>query len=719
MDLTKIISSIAESENTPELRSYWERRFNSLLNGGIFTLNQNTLDVLENNQVINKPITPYGTINISKLLNEDSTINEVELQNTIDASVRLLDNILDAISGEDHVIKVMHDFRKIALGISNYDVYIHANAENKLIQIDTLGNLFSNGAYRSSESIAEEKGACKAWDTIKTRLRNKTFEYWYHTETSKVVDAHTLNQEFSQESVIDSGYEIIPRRNSHILVYPNDPQWAIWNDRHVETNINNNKDSSTVKKEQDPKMLEEKTNDQIPLLPDEGTQSENQIIEKPITHEIITEEAIEPVLNLGKFEDNKDTDQSPAESNEKDNPANESMESSTHADQAITDTTLEDNKAKQSTPKLELAAGSEHVEEHAEDIPSFEIITESNHLDEHNPHYQIGELVTITDKNSPFFKITAQVVDISRIKDTDLYTLKSTHDEINEVIWRAEQLTSVDLFELLDRINITPKNSKQGSNVVIQAFVINEENKILVSTEGSKHHLPEFNLPHNAIPEQVLPRLFSEKYNTGFKIVQEIGSAVEFSQTNCDFKVILSFQGNIDFETELPNTEWMRFRDAQFSLSPSTRVICNKFNKSKLTTMNHHQASNMNQNTAPSQPNNTSQHAIANKAMSQYIFKLENIVQSQLFGNVTVNFKYEDGKPFLTDVSGQQLNPELNYFADVVMHFANHLLSLDQTPIEISQFLSKISDQDNTIQMNELLKLIAESIKNAPAQPGA
>ena len=680
MASNSLINTISQAENTPELRKYWERRFESILSNENFLLHPKTKELINQGGTIDKPFTPLGHISIQKMLDENKEIDEVELQNTIDAAVRLLDNILEILSGDDSSLKVMRDYRKIALGITDFEQYI-ATSDDETAAIDTIGNLISNGTYRASESLAEEKGVCRMWDTIKLNLRPKTFEYWYHTDSGKIIDAHTLSQEYNQDSIKDSGYEIIPRRNSHLLSYPSDESWSIWADRSPISSESN--------------QLTEQTDSETKLhVPsEESSPSDTDKVDSQTTNqakEDNVETSASPLLNLDPTKPNLNEDDSTDDSSSR------------------IENEVEPNDSE-----------SDGESETKVIIDSPESSTQQS--------FQIGELVVITDRNSPFYQITAQVIDHTEVSGTSLFTLKSNNNTINNARWRENQLSSVDLFELLDRINISSTEEKAKTQIDIQLLILHPDTEnVLVIQDGDKRTLPEFELPHNAIPEQVIPSLFSKKFNTDIKLTGEIGSAIEFAQKNKPYRVILAFRGELTSSTLPDQAIWISFRDAQFSISPSTRVICNKYNRLKMQQTSNtpiQQTSNdttqhMNPQTSTIiQDNQQYSNNSNNQSMSQYILKLENIVQSKVFGHVTINFKFENNKPYLMGIKADTLNQELSFFADVVMHFANHLISLNQQPFDVAQFITKASKENSEIKMNDLLLLIADSLKNVPTKP--
>lgn len=227
-----LIERIANTENTPELARYWQSRYHNFFDRKAFSLNEKTIQILLSEKVVENPITPLGKIFLGKHLDKNQAVDEISLQSTIETAVRFLDSCLESINFSQQTRKIVNQYRKIALGIEDFEDFLETKkTTNQIAEIDFLGNFISNYSYRTSETLAEEKGSCDNWEKICKHLRPKTFEYWFNPETEDIKNGLELSDEFDQETILKSPYEIIPRRNSHILLFPIDLEWQIWNDR--------------------------------------------------------------------------------------------------------------------------------------------------------------------------------------------------------------------------------------------------------------------------------------------------------------------------------------------------------------------------------------------------------------------------------------------------------------------------------------------------------
>jgi hypothetical protein len=220
------------NENTPELGQYWQKRYEKFLKNNVFILSEKTQSLLGQKEPIDSPATPYGYLNLPIFLGKNKVVDEVMLQNCIETAVRFLDSLLDVINFTTEAKHLINQNRKIGLGVVNFEEYL-ANREtaSKVEEIDYIGEIISSSSYRASEALAEEKGSCDSWNNLAFMIRPKPFEYWYNSETGEVKSGLDIAEEFTSTNLLSSHFEIIPRRNSHILLYPNDQEWQIWSDR--------------------------------------------------------------------------------------------------------------------------------------------------------------------------------------------------------------------------------------------------------------------------------------------------------------------------------------------------------------------------------------------------------------------------------------------------------------------------------------------------------
>lgn len=230
--LTEIVKLVAQTESTPELGQYWQKRYQDILNQNLFKLSDKTEDLAISKDIIDRPATPFGDIILLSHLDKNNNLDEVKIQSTIETSVRLLDSILEVIKFTPEAKQIVGQYRKIGVGILDFEEYMETkDSESEIQQIDYIGNLLSTTCYHVSESIAEEKGACLSWYKINKHLRPKSFEYWYNEETGETRSGLELTEDFDQDSINQSRFVISPRRNSNIMLYSPDLEWQIWSDR--------------------------------------------------------------------------------------------------------------------------------------------------------------------------------------------------------------------------------------------------------------------------------------------------------------------------------------------------------------------------------------------------------------------------------------------------------------------------------------------------------
>jgi Ribonucleotide reductase, barrel domain len=222
---------VAHTEQTPELRDFWLSRYRHFLGAKYFRLRDKTLEVITKTEQVGL-FTPTGEIDISSCLNTKHQIDTTVFQEVVFIAVRYLDACLDTIQFAQDASTVIQNYRKIGVGLTGLDVYLGEQDNGKRQEyIDALGEQFSKLVYRASEALAEEKSAYGAFPQDKKILRSRLFERWINLDTGSVQDGATLSLTQSQQQVDKSSWELVPRRNSHLLALPNSQAWNKWNDR--------------------------------------------------------------------------------------------------------------------------------------------------------------------------------------------------------------------------------------------------------------------------------------------------------------------------------------------------------------------------------------------------------------------------------------------------------------------------------------------------------
>jgi hypothetical protein len=231
--LSEIIVLAANTENTPELVDFWLSRYQYLLaNAELFRLHPATIEAMSG-VTLTSPLTPVGEIFLEPHYAAQTAQFSISgLQDIIFTATRFLDSLLEVSNFDEATRLTVHQFRKIGLGIAHIGEFLDAHApEDPRALIDDIGNFFSNSAYRASEGLAEEKGECDHWYLLKKTIRPKSFEKWINTENGSVYDGLFISANKSEQDILNSPFEIIARRNSHILLLPPEPLWKKWTDR--------------------------------------------------------------------------------------------------------------------------------------------------------------------------------------------------------------------------------------------------------------------------------------------------------------------------------------------------------------------------------------------------------------------------------------------------------------------------------------------------------
>jgi hypothetical protein len=246
VEINNIAKLVSNYEKTIELKDYWMKRYSDLLASDLFLVSEKTLSFINRSDVVGSPVTPFGFLQVDKFV-VSSGVDEILLQNTLETAIRFLDSCLDTINFEPDIKTVVNGYRKIGVDIAGFDKYVELlGSDNELEEIDYIGNLTSNVCYRVSESLAEEKGTCVNWSRINKVVKLKPFEYWFNVESGEIKSSLELLEVISEDKITESSWEIYPRRNSHILIYPKTPEWKIWSDRDELTSPKNQPEPTMV-----------------------------------------------------------------------------------------------------------------------------------------------------------------------------------------------------------------------------------------------------------------------------------------------------------------------------------------------------------------------------------------------------------------------------------------------------------------------------------------
>lgn len=101
--------------------------------------------------------------------------------------------------------------------------------------------------------------------------------------------------------------------------------------------------------------------------------------------------------------------------------------------------------------------------------------------------------------------------------------------------------------------------------------------------------------------------------------------------------------------------------------------------------------------------------------MSKYALKLEQLVQTDAYGDILVTIQYDGDGPKILSATGDQINPENKHSLDTVLGLVNFMLTKRITPQEISEQLEAEPQDGIHLPLNDLLMVVATSLREAPA----
>lgn len=100
--------------------------------------------------------------------------------------------------------------------------------------------------------------------------------------------------------------------------------------------------------------------------------------------------------------------------------------------------------------------------------------------------------------------------------------------------------------------------------------------------------------------------------------------------------------------------------------------------------------------------------------MSKYALKLEQLIQTDRYGDILVTIQYDGEGPKLVTANGEKIQAELKHMLDTVLGLVNFNLAKKLTPAEISSQL-EVEPQDGIhTPLNDLLMVVARTLKEAP-----
>jgi hypothetical protein len=100
--------------------------------------------------------------------------------------------------------------------------------------------------------------------------------------------------------------------------------------------------------------------------------------------------------------------------------------------------------------------------------------------------------------------------------------------------------------------------------------------------------------------------------------------------------------------------------------------------------------------------------------MSKYALKLEQLVQTDKYGDLLVTIQYDGQGPKLVTVVGDKLQAELKHMLDTVLGLVNFNLTKGIKPNELATQLQVQPEDGIRTPLNDLLLVVASSLEEAP-----
>ena len=610
LELAKIITS---TENTPELGDYWANRYQKFLKEKSFIISDKTIQAIVDKTICTAPTTPFGHIDLARFVSKNKTVDEIQLQNTIETAVRFLDSALDIINFSAEARTIVDQYRKIGVGVINFREYLNLRiSSSEIDEIDYLGNIISSSAYRASEALAEEKGTCNNWDFIKLYIRPKAFEYWYNINTGEVKNGLDVSEEYTPNNIMSNGYEIIPRRNSNIMLYPSELEWQIWSDRDesvarveavastkVDVQVENKNLNTILNPNISSSVLEpalsnlNSINNQIKTNNTEiGNQTNNQTASK-------VEQNIPDIQTI------QDTKYIYVSEYEKENRNKNIKEETASEPNPHPLTTLQNKLTSWFTPKVDLKTDFK---------PDITIKAQESHLDDfdkldkpninnrqgapaeisslatsqiNNPsnfnkssflpsltNFGIGDIVRVINEQSPLFGQYFQIADIDL--DDNHYQITLKHQD--QIICKESELIECDIKDVIkavteEAIDKTKQDFKPEiiTNTVIekviqktyipiklQAVILSSDGQHVLVQKNTDSQLPTADYNLDLDPEKTLSQVLLDQYllNTEFLEI----SNINIDSSSVDEKILnIIYQIRVkDWDESNSNLDWQQ-----------------------------------------------------------------------------------------------------------------------------------------------------------------
>jgi hypothetical protein len=99
--------------------------------------------------------------------------------------------------------------------------------------------------------------------------------------------------------------------------------------------------------------------------------------------------------------------------------------------------------------------------------------------------------------------------------------------------------------------------------------------------------------------------------------------------------------------------------------------------------------------------------------MSKYTIKLEQLISSEVFGDIVLTIQYDFEGAKIISVQGEKITPELNSQLSPILNIFNFCLTKN---IPASEVVKQMDIPANPTQFYKLLTLILDTVQQAPAK---
>jgi len=100
--------------------------------------------------------------------------------------------------------------------------------------------------------------------------------------------------------------------------------------------------------------------------------------------------------------------------------------------------------------------------------------------------------------------------------------------------------------------------------------------------------------------------------------------------------------------------------------------------------------------------------------MSKYALKLEQLVQTDAYGDILITIQYDGQGPKLVTANGEGLNPEIKHTLDTILGLVNFALAKAIPPVEVGDQLEAEPQDGVHLPINDILLVVAGALKEAP-----